>query len=330
MTLRWVTTRLRPLAFALLAACLAVCVSWIDLREPFGTPGPDIDQAWFAARAVLNGQDPYETIRSSGFSFPFFYPLTAAVASLPLALLPVEGARLVFVVGGAAIFSYAVGKHRPYLWPTFFGFPFLVCLRSAQWAPILTAAMMFPSLGWLAAVKPNLGVVMLAGTRSKRDALLLVGGGLITVAISLALDPHWPVKWWEALAVATHFRPLLLRPAGFLVLLALWHWRDPDARILLALALVPLTGIFYDMLPACLVCRTRRQAAFVALASHVSWMVPWWQVWHTYAEKMWLNGSIVLWFGLLPPLAVVLWRGLPAYRERISLLRTILLSPNSR
>ena len=57
-----------------------------------------MDQIWFAARALFAGQDPYVVIgpgRVFSFPWPFYYPLTAAVLGLPLALLPLTLARTV-------------------------------------------------------------------------------------------------------------------------------------------------------------------------------------------------------------------------------------------
>ena len=250
-------TRLRPVTFGLLAAALGTYVAaGTYLNAPLGTPGPDFDQAWWMAREILQGHDPYAADATRRvFGSPIFYPLTVAIVALPLAGLPVTWARLCFVAGTAALLGYAMGRHRPYLWPTLLGMPYLVALRSAQWSPLLTAAMLLPVLGWLGAAKPNLGVAMLAWMQTKRSILLLAGGGLVLVAVSLAVDPAWPWKWRTALAQSTHFAPLLFHPGGFLVLLALLRWRDRDARLLLALGVVPMTGLFYDVLPACLVCR---------------------------------------------------------------------------
>ena len=246
------TTHLRGLFYAAIAGSIAM---YIVLGYYFTArfASADVDQIWWAARAVLHGQDPYQTIRTSGFPFPFYYPLTAAIAGLPLGFLSLDAARAVFVAGGAALMGYAVGRERPYLWPTFLGLPFLISARSGNWSAILTAAMLLPALGWLAAAKPNVGVAMLAGARTRRDALVIVAGGAALLAVSLAVEPRWPWAWREALSASTHFRPLLLRPGGFVMLAALLCWRDPDARLLLALAVVPQTGFFYEELPACLV-----------------------------------------------------------------------------
>lgn len=302
--------RWRPLIFAAIAALIgAYMVAAHYLGAPLGSSGPDIDQVWWAARAVAHRQDAYAGVWPSGssshpFESPFFYPLTAALIALPLAPFSLDGARLLWVAGGAAVFGYAVGRVKPYLWPTLFGMPFLIALRSAQWSPLLTGAMLLPALGWLAAGKPNLGVVMLAATRSRRDVFFLVGGGLALVLVSLALDPRWPWRWQEALSHSIHFRRFLVRPGGFLLLLALLRWRNPDARLLLALAVVPVTGFAYDALPACLAARTRLQSAILTVVSQIgALLAPHLPYAHGYADLTgrtgpWLSGlaSCLRWF----------------------------------
>lgn len=320
---RWVGIfrQARPWVYAVIAGIVA---GWIAgrwyLTAPLGTPGPDIDQAWWMAGQLWQGTDPYAADHAARiFVTPIYYPLTAAILGLPLALLPLAVARGVFVVATAGLLGYAVGKHRPELWPMLAGMPMLMALRSAQWTPLLTAAILLPSLGWLAAAKPNIGVVMLAGARSARAAKILVGGGLVLVMVSLLVQPGWPWAWRTALEGSTHFRPFLMRPGGVLVLLALLRWKDPDARLLLALGLVPVTGLFYDTVPACLVARSWKQALTLMIVGHVSWMGSWVpRTAHTLAEEMWLNGSLVLWFGLLPALVLVLLRDVrwPAWLPR--------------
>jgi hypothetical protein len=304
-------TRARPWIYAIVAAVLGgwIAARWY-LTSPLGTPGPDVDQWWWMARQLMQGQDPYAADQVARiFRTPVYYPLTAAVLSLPLALLPLEVARGGFVIGTAGLLGYALGKHRPELWPMLGGMPMLMALRSAQWSPALTAAMLLPWLGWLAAAKPNLGVAMLAGARSAWAAKILVVGGLVVVAVSLLVAPGWPWAWRTALESSTHFQPLLMRPCGVLVLLALVRWKDPDARLILALGLVPITGLFYDILPVGLVARSWKQALALMVVGHVAWMNDWLpRTAHTLAEEMWLNGRLGLWFGLLPALALVLLR----------------------
>jgi hypothetical protein len=302
----------RPILYGMGAGLIGAFVAWrFVCCPPLGTPGPDIDFSWWAGQMLLHHGDPYAGDGGASiFGLRTYYPLTAGVIALPLALLPLDVARGMWVIGTAALLGYAIGRYRPELWPTFLGIPFFVALRSAQWSPILTASVLIPGLGFLAAAKPNLGLAMLAGVRSKRAAALLVGGGIVVVLVSLAIDPRWPWKWRDALETSTHFRPLVMHPGGFLALLGLLSWRDPDARMVVALALVPITGLFYDVLLLCLVARSWQQSAGLSVVGLIGWQV----MGHlapdvpNLSAQMYLNGNMALWFGVLPALLLVLAR----------------------
>ena len=299
----------RGLAFAAVGAAFASSLL-VALNQAMPLGGIDFDQVWWAARSVLTGEDPYEIVRPPRYYFPLYYPLTTALAALPVALPDFRAARLLFVALSGGAFGYAIGRHRPWLWPSFLSMPFILFASGGQWSALLSAALLLPWLGPLAAAKPSLGLAVLAGARSRSAAIVLVAGSLVFIVASLVLDPQWPGKWMAALQQSTHFRPLILRPGGFLLLLALIRWRDPDARLLLALAAIPTTGVPYDMLPAALVARTRMQSALLALLTQVAWVVaPAFPSTEPYAEWSWRVGVVTLWSGLIPPLVLVLWRG---------------------
>jgi len=138
---------------------------------------------------------------------------------------------------------------------------------------------------------------------------VILGGGAVLLAVSLAVNPRWPWEWHEALAASTHFRPLIVRPGGVVMLAALLCWRDPDARLLLALAVIPQTGFFYDSLPACLVARNRKQAAIIALSTQIASVTRgFFPAPHGFEDKAWKYGIVSLWLGLVPPLLIVLHR----------------------
>jgi hypothetical protein len=297
-----------------MAAAGAALSTYVVLAYRFDKPlgGSDFDQLWQSARALLAGQDPYAVIGPGDparFQYPLFYPLTAALVAVPFTPLSFQLARLVFAAVAGGVLGYAFGKHRPWLWPTFFGVPFMLAARNVQLSPLLTAAILLPWLGWLAAAKPNFGLVMLAGSGSRRAILILLSGSGALLVLSLALRPDWPWEWRAALATADHFRPLILRPGGVIMLMALLRWWDPDARLLLALALVPQTGLFYDALPACLVARTRMQAAAIAFCTQIAGVYATTLRAPEFAEASWKTGTLVLWGALVPPLVVVLRRG---------------------
>ena len=73
---------------------------------------------------------------------------------------------------------------------------------------------------------------------------------------------------------------------------------------------MPTTGLPYDLLPAGLVAQNRRQAAVLTLLTQIAWVAaPGYPVREPYAEWSWQAGTPPCGASLLPPLALVLWRG---------------------
>jgi hypothetical protein len=277
----------------------------------------DFDQIWYAARAVLSGQDPYQLIgpgRASEFPWPFYYPLTAAVLGVPFSALPLSDARHVFVAMGGALIGYIIARHRPQLWPLAFAQPFGNAASTAQWSLFLAGSLVLPWAGIVAAAKPNVGLALLAGARSRRHVLWIVGSMLVLLLVSLVLNPGWPLEWRATLAGAPHFKPLLLRPGGFLMLLALVRWRDPDARLLLALTLIPQTGIWYEAAPALFVLRTLPEAAIIAVLTQTAHLAAG-QHPPGFAAESWHIGTLTLWSVLIPSMLIVLRRDLVRRRH---------------
>ena len=72
----------------------------------------DFTYPWLAARAMLHGDEPYVDVarQATPWGGAFFYPLTAAVAVLPLAALPARLAGSLFVGLGAGLLAFFVSR----------------------------------------------------------------------------------------------------------------------------------------------------------------------------------------------------------------------------
>jgi hypothetical protein len=110
-----------------------------------------------------------------------------------------------------------------------------------QWSGWLACGAMVPWFGWAIACKPNAGLPVLAASRHNRDAIIGMATAVALTLIAFALQPRWVSDWLTAIRGQPHFTPYMLRPGGFLMLLALLRWRRPEARWLIATACVPGT-----------------------------------------------------------------------------------------
>ena len=223
----------------------------------------DYDQVWASARALWDGRDPYRVVGPRGsflWKWPLYYPLPAVVLMAPIGLVPVVIARVLFAGLSAGLLAFAITRDGYGRLPLLLSISFVTAVELVQWSPLLTAAMLLPSLAWVAVAKPNLGVAMAAYAFSPRVIAVMAAGAIALLLISFALQPGWVAPWLANVRTAPHFVAPVMRPGGFLLLAALLRWRRPEARLLAALACVPQTPTFYDHVFVFVVPRTTRES----------------------------------------------------------------------
>lgn len=264
------TRRQRIILAACVAAVAMAGVWWQDhLRGGHRT---DFGMMWFGARAMLDGQNPYELV-GPGLQFDWVYPLlypgTALVAGIPFAWLSENAASVAFVGVSSLLFSYGITRSSWHLLPLLASEAFRQSVMAAQWSLILTAALFLPWLAGLVSVKPQTGAAVLAST--SRTGLMAAGiGTLALLVVSLVLIPSWPMDWLALIQGPTeHMRPRVLAPGGILVLLLLTRWRRPEAWLIIALACLPQTLASYSLLMLLTVASTFREAGVLVLISTV-------------------------------------------------------------
>jgi hypothetical protein len=253
----------------IIAATLATAAAFLSYLEPFRQGGDigDFDQVRFGAKAIIDGADPYPLIgphRAYNQGFPLFYPATALVVALPFGLMSADVAAIVFMWVSVFALAFALTADGLYRMPLFLSSAFVLAARRGQWSPVLTAAAMLPGLAWLYVCKPNIGIALLASSSTWRTVKIAIVGGVILLVVSLILLPSWPREWLASVATAHHTVAPITRPFGFLVALALLRWRRAEARLLLALACVPQTPYWYDVLPLLLVPSTFRESLILS------------------------------------------------------------------
>lgn len=307
------------------AAFFATVASWINYVQNFRVPfhAGDFGLAWFGAKALLNGANPYVLVgpgKVYDWQWPQAYPVTAMVTAMPFTLLPQIVATVAFVWMSTALLSYAITSDGWYRLPLFLSSTFIVSAASAQWSTLLTAALCIPSLAWVFAAKPNFVLALLAfATRLTPIRTVIIGGAVIT-AISLALFPSWPAHWLHAVSSLRHTHAPIMLPGGIFVLLALLRWRRPEARLIVALACVPQTNSWYEALPLLLVPATYLESLALSLVSTSGWFVQ--GRFLVAANEIEVNrgiGTMMIAFAYLPATLIVLLKpnegSFPPFRD---------------
>jgi hypothetical protein len=288
-----------------LAGLVAFGVAWYVGGHLEGTR-PDFATFWRASQVMLAGDDPYQVIPRE-FGSPLYYPLTAPLLLAPFTLLPLRMAQATFAGLSAAVLAWAGLRYGRGLGPALLSMSALQCVAQGQWSILLTAGVVLPWLSTLWAAKPSNGAALFAAAPHRAAVL----GGVVLLAATLLIDPHWPKAWLGTVADVNHL-PLLVRPGGAILLLGLLRWRLPEARLLVALACVPQAGVLYEAVPLFLIPRSRLEGYGLALGTYVADFV---QVWLSpAASQPTLEASIaarwpvLLALVYLPALVLVLRR----------------------
>jgi hypothetical protein len=227
-------------ALAFVAGCRILLYAWAPDRAS------DFDQLYEAAARLLRGDNPYLLAMSR---FP--YPLPAVLLAVPFTAIPLELARPIFDILVGWAFAYALWRYRgSYALLAVLSGAYLFAMAKGQTTPLMVAAVLIPALGFLLAIRPNTSAAVWVA-RPSRMAML---GALLFLLVSVLLRPSWGWDWWLALPIDnTPLMPPVLRPFGFVLLLAALGWRSPEGRLLLALGFLPQTTLPYELVALALI-----------------------------------------------------------------------------
>jgi hypothetical protein len=251
------------------------------------------------------------------FDGRYFYPLTAALFVVPVVWLPIKAAAVVFTTVGAIILAYLLGRER---WrvAALLSAPMLSTAAAGQNTAFVTAAALVPALGWMIAIKPNVGLAVFAMRPSRAAAV----GASVFALVSLAILPGWPRDWLHSIATdpGMHKAPALVS-GGAVMMLALLRWRRPEARLLAVLSLVPHTMTWYDALPIMLVPSSYRQLLVLGILSHLaSFVAAPMSLTYEGPALFAATAPVALWGLYVPALVLIMMRPnegeLPVWLER--------------
>jgi hypothetical protein len=234
----------------------------------------DFTYYWLAAKAVLAGQSPYEVVHAGGtyhLKEGFLYPLPAALIVIPFTLLSPVGGAVLFVTLTTALLAWCLTRDGYWRLPTLGSVPYFWFVSTGQLTPLIMCAAVIPAFGFLFLLKPNLGAAAFASRPSKKAFI----GCVALLLISLLIQPHWPIEWIDAVRArkAANYGSPLLIPGGFVLLLGLLRWKRPEARLFMALSILPQSLLFYDQLLLWLIPQTLNESALLGITSFIGWFV---------------------------------------------------------
>jgi hypothetical protein len=243
-------------ALVFVVGCRLALYAWMPVRHG------DFDFLYDAATRLLGGENPYPLATQW---FP--YPLPAVLLAAPFTAIPLTLARPIFDILIGWAFVYALWRHRgEYALLALVSGAYLFAMVSSQTTPLMVAAALIPALGFLLAVKPNIAASLWIARPSLRTLL----GASLFLAVSLAFLPSWPRDWWMAWPLDhAQLMPPVLRPFGFVLLLAALRWRAPEGRLLLAIALIPQSTLPYELVSLSLIPANRREMGVYVAGSWI-------------------------------------------------------------
>jgi hypothetical protein len=179
-------------------------VSWVSTKRA-GFEAQDFRVWWRAANAILDGRNPYTSHYFRGMP-AFLYPLPPALLTIPLAGLPLTVGGPLFVGVSCGLLAFYITSSA--WWPLlmFASGGMYLSVAAGQYLPFLTLGFVSPGWMWVGALKPNIGLAMLAYRPSWKGAVAM----LLVALVSLIAMPSWPIEWLAALRrVEYHYSPVL-------------------------------------------------------------------------------------------------------------------------
>jgi len=245
------------LALAFVLGCRLLLYAWMPDRHS------DFDFLYDAAARLVRGENPYLLATQS---FP--YPLPAVLLAVPFTAISLGLARPIFDVLVGWAFVYALWRYRgPYSLLALLSGAYLFAMGNGQTTPLMVAAILVPALGFLLAVKPNTSASLLIA----RPSWIAVLGVSLFLVLSLVVLPSWPRDWWMALPLdQSELVPPVLRPFGFVLLLAALRWRLPEGRLIFANAWIPQTTLPYELVSLALIPTNRLEMVIFAAGSWIA------------------------------------------------------------
>jgi hypothetical protein len=300
--------RAKHVGISLLVAVYSYALFLFALHASHGHS--DFSVIWYAARALVEGNNPYLMIgpgRPISFDWELHYPAPTLVAAVPLTILSESGSDFVFVFGSSFLLAYgALRKNLNRIW-IFFSSAYVVNAKTGQWSALTASGYFVPFAAAVVCLKPSDGLAVLCGTGRRSWIIAGVTAALLGI-VSLILLPSWPRYWFESVTGTWEFVSPIRRAGGFLLLLAALRWRTREGRFLLALSIVPQVQSWYAGVLPLLVARSNRENQILSIVSSIGYvmMIPLAMMSPAREISSFTVGDLMVAYCYLPALIIVL------------------------
>jgi hypothetical protein len=276
------------ISLAIGAASGVMC--WFVLAH-FNQGAADFTWALRLASSLLARTNPYDTHLEQ-------YPLTAAFFALPFVRMTPDRAAGLFFGISSGLLAFGLSRDGYHRLLAFLAYPYWAAMLTAQWAPLIMASAFVPALLPATMAKPQVGLPVFLTHLSRRGVLACVALGVLSVAVM----PKWPFLWFDQMGYYQHFTPIWVVP-GPLILMALFWYRDRDARLLLISGSMPQRW-FFDSLILWLIPKSRKEILGTVFLSWGAGIWRWYHAPHSFHQVG--RWSVICFY--LPMLAVLLSR----------------------
>lgn len=256
-----------------------------------GLGAADFNYALRGAHNLLSGKDPY----SASFQN---YPLPGVIVGLPFLAVKPEVAGGLFFGISSGLLAFGLLRDGYARLLIFLAYPYWAAMITVQWAPLLMAGALLPSLLPLTLAKPQLGASIFLTYPTRRGVI----ASLLFLVLTFLIMPNWPLRWLSSVGNYPYYVPLFA-PVGWSLILAVWRRRDPDSHLLLLSCATPQHW-FYDSFILWLIPKTRQEILATVVLSWGAGITRWYFMPRSWTE---VGTWAVLWI-YLPMLGVILMR----------------------
>jgi hypothetical protein len=215
---------------------------------PRGHEAGDLSILLQHAARSRDGDDPYRVSTADpAIDDRLLYPLPAVVLLMPVAHVRPQLVRAVWSGLAATVILYLALS-----WFGWHGIA-IFCSRCAeralvlaQWTPWIFAGAAMPPFQLLAVAKPTVAMAVWV----YRPSWWPLVGAAVLLPLAFLVSPTWMGDWLALTSGAGYYAPAasVLTGGGPFLLLAALRWRRPEARLLLAMAVVPHNYVWYEQL----------------------------------------------------------------------------------